>query len=253
MGFLSLVGLAKTYQTDKGTVEALGGVDLAVRRGEFVALLGPSGCGKSTLLRLVAGLEPPSRGEISLAGQPVASWGRERTLVFQDPTLWPWLSALENVALGLRLSGVPNPERRRRALTLLAGMGLADYTALYPHQLSGGMQQRVALARALAVSPEVLLLDEPFASVDIPTRKGLQDDLLGLWQERGLTVLLVTHSSWEALRLADRVVALTHRPGRVLFELPVDLPRPRRTADLEAYEERLQQMIASRPKAREGR
>lgn len=236
--------MRKTFPGNGRPVEALAGVDLQVERGQFVALLGPSGCGKTTLLRLVAGLEVATTGQILLAGKPVRGWGRERTLVFQEYTLFPWLTALDNVAFGLRLAGATRHERRRQAQALLAGLGLGEFAASYPHQLSGGMQQRVAIARALAVSPQILLLDEPFASVDALTRGQLQGELLRIWQAHRLTVLLVTHSVEEALRLADRVIVLTGRPGRVRAEFPVPLARPRSPADLATWASQLQAELA---------
>ncbi len=244
MSYLRLAGLGKTYRSTGQTVEALGAIDLEIERGELAVLVGPSGCGKTTLLRLVAGLEVPTRGQVLLAGRPVRGWSWERTLVFQDHTLFPWLTALDNVAFGLRLTGIPTAERRRRALALLDSLGLAGFARSYPHQLSGGMQQRVAIARALAVEPQVLLLDEPFASVDALTRGHLQDDLLCLQQARRQTVLLVTHSIDEALRLGDRVFVLSQRPGRLRAEFRLPPDRPRSPADLAPWVPRLQSALA---------
>lgn len=245
MSYLQLAGVGKTYAGNGQPVEALRQVDLQVERGEFVALVGPSGCGKSTLLRLVAGLDAPTCGRILLARKPVPGCSRERTLVFQEYTLFPWLTALDNVAFGLRLAGMPRRQRRREALALLESLGLAEFASAYPHQLSGGMQQRVAIARALAVSPRVLLLDEPFASVDALTRSQLQEELLRTWQAHGQTVLLVTHSVEEALRVADRVIILSRRPGSVRAEFALALPRPRSPADLAGWATRLQQELGS--------
>lgn len=244
MSYLQLARVGKTYCANGRAVEALGGIDLEVRRGEFVALVGPSGCGKTTLLLLVAGLESPSSGRILLEGEPVRGSSSERTLVFQEHTLFPWLTALDNVAFGLRVAGVPPRERRARALELLESLGLGGFATSYPHQLSGGMQQRVAIARALAVSPQLLLLDEPFASVDALTREALQEELLRVWQARGPTVLFVTHSVEEALRLADRVVVLSQRPGRVRAEFVLSMARPRSPADLAPWVQRLRHELA---------
>jgi NitT/TauT family transport system ATP-binding protein len=224
----------------------LAGIDLKVERGEFVALVGPSGCGKTTLLRLVAGLEAPTRGQVFLEGRTVDACGAERTLVFQEYSLFPWLTALDNVAFGLRVAGLSRAERRQQALALLESMGLGEFAGTYPHQLSGGMQQRVAIARALAVSPRVLLLDEPFASVDALTRSQLQEELLRTWRAHGQTILLVTHSIEEALRLAGRVIALSPRPGRVRAQFELSLPRPRSAADVAAWVPRLRAELAGR-------
>jgi len=228
MSFLVLRDIHKTYDQGSRAIEALAGINLVVEEGEFVAILGPSGCGKTTLLQIVAGLERPTRGRVLLRGREVNGWGRERTLIFQEYSLFPWLTALENVEFGLRLMGVSPGERRKRAMAILKRMGLADFAELYPHELSGGMQQRVAIARALAVDPQVLLMDEPFASVDAITRARLQEELLNLWKEYGKTVFFVTHSVREALILADRIVLLTPRPGRIQAEFRPGLPHPRR-------------------------
>ncbi len=244
MSYLRLVEVSKTYHADGRAVEALAGVSLEVRQGEFVALVGPSGCGKTTLLHLVAGLEAPSSGQILLAGEPIRGCGRERVLVFQEPTLFPWLTAMDNVAFGLQTAGVPLQERRACAFALLESLGLAGFATSYPHQLSGGMRQRVAIARALAISPQVLLLDEPFASVDALTREALQEELLRLWAARRPTILFVTHSREEALRLADRVIVLSHRPGRVRAELVLPMARPRSAMELAPFLERLRRLLA---------
>jgi NitT/TauT family transport system ATP-binding protein len=244
MSYLRLVRVSKTYHADGRAVEALAGMDLEVRQGEFVALVGPSGCGKTTLLHLVAGLEAPTSGRIELAGEPIRGCSRDRALVFQEPTLFPWLTAVDNVAFGLRTAGVPLPERRERALTLLESLGLDGFATSYPHQLSGGMRQRVAIARALAVCPQVLLLDEPFASVDALTREALQEELVRIWQVRRPTILFVTHSREEALALADRVIVLSPRPGRVRAELALPMVRPRSPVVLAPWLERLKDLLA---------
>jgi NitT/TauT family transport system ATP-binding protein len=245
MSFLALRDLHKVYGSDGREVVALAGVDLEVAEGEFVVILGPSGCGKTTLLEIVAGLERPTRGEVTLGGRPINGWGRERTLIFQEYSLFPWLTARENVEFGLRLMGMDRRERRLRAHEILARMGLAGFEDRYPHELSGGMKQRVAIARALAVDPAVLLMDEPFASVDALTRSRLQQELLRIWRAYGKTVLFVTHSVREALLLAERVVVLTPRPGRVRTEFRIPLPRPRRghPAELAQWEVRIEEEI----------
>lgn len=226
MKCLEVQGLSKVYRNGTETVEALRRIDLVVREGEFVAVLGPSGCGKTTLLLIVAGLESPTAGEVRFRGRPIAGWGRERTLIFQEQALFPWLTAQGNVEFGLRMLGLPLEERRQRAREMLRKLSLEDFAQAYPHQLSGGMQQRVALARALAVEPDLLLMDEPFAAVDALTRRELQEELRRLTRASGQTVLLVTHSVREALLLADRLVLLTPRPARVHLEIPLSQPLP---------------------------
>ena len=228
MTYLQLDALHKYYRPEGRLLTVLEGVDLEVARGELLVLLGPSGCGKSTLLRLVAGIESPDGGQILLDGLPVRGPGRERTLVFQDGLLFPWLTATENVAFGLRAMGIGEGERRRRAERELARLGLEGFGALYPHQLSLGMRQRVAIARALVLEPDLLLLDEPFAALDAARRRQLQDDLLTLWRGRSLTTLFVTHSLSEAVLLGDRIALLSPRPAQVLSLFTLDLPRPRR-------------------------
>lgn len=237
MKCLEVRGISKVYHNGTETVEALRRIDLMVREGEFVAVLGPSGCGKTTFLLLVAGLECPTAGEIRFRGRPVPGWGRERTLIFQEQALFPWLTAQDNIEFGMRMRGIPREERRRRAREMLRKIGLEDFARAYPHQLSGGMQQRVALARALAVEPDLLLMDEPFAAVDALTRRELQEELRRLTRDTGQTVLLVTHSVREALLLADRLVLLTPRPARVYLELP--LPRPLSSAEIASWEEEI--------------
>ncbi len=222
--------LYKTYQDPSRPGErllALRGVSVTVEPGEFVCLLGPSGCGKSTLLRIVAGLDRADRGEVLLDGRRVERPGWERAMVFQNYGLLPWRTVLGNVELGLEIQGVPVQQRRPRALKEIARLGLAGFERHYPHQLSGGMQQRVGLARALVKNPSLLLMDEPFAAVDMHTREYLQEVLLGIWHEERRTVLFVTHSVEEAVFLGDRVVVMSARPGRVYADVHVALPRPR--------------------------
>jgi NitT/TauT family transport system ATP-binding protein len=246
MSFLTLRGISKIYEDGGGTVLALAQITLEVEEGEFLVVLGPSGCGKTTLLQIVAGLEMPTEGQVLLRGQPIQGWGRERTLVFQEYNLFPWLTAGENVAFGLRLQGVRPGERCQVARRMLARLGVGDFEHLYPHQLSGGMCQRVAIARALAVDPEVLLLDEPFASVDALTRLRLQEELLRIWEAYGKTILFVTHNIREALLLADRIVILSSRPGQVRACFDLDIPRPRRKhlALLVHWEQQIEQEMA---------
>jgi NitT/TauT family transport system ATP-binding protein len=205
-------------------------VDLSVAPGEFVALLGPSGCGKSTLLRLVAGLEPPARGQILQDGEPISAPDPSRIVVFQDPTLYPWRRVWDNVALGLQARGLLRRERHR-VDAALRRVGLEAFGRALPHQLSGGMAQRVALARALVNDPQLLVLDEPLGKLDSLTRLAMQTELVQLWQRSGFSALLVTHDVEEALFLAQRVVIFSDRPARIRAELTVDLPYPRHRGD----------------------
>jgi NitT/TauT family transport system ATP-binding protein len=213
--------VSKVFGRGASALLALDRLSLEVAPGEFVCLIGASGCGKSTLLNLVAGLDAPTSGKISTGGQRVA-------LMFQEPALFPWLTAARNVELALRASGVPKAERRRRAAELLDVVRLGSFAGKRPHELSGGMRQRVALARALAQDAEILLMDEPFGALDAMTRDLLHDELDRICAERGLTVLFVTHNVREAVRLGDRVVVLSSRPGRVIDEFAVPIHRPRR-------------------------
>lgn len=211
-------------------VTALDGIDLAVREGEFVALIGPSGCGKSTLLRIAADLETATRGTAMIAGQPprAARLRREIGFVFQDPALLEWRRVLDNVALPLELHGTARAERHARALELLRLVGLSGFERAWPRQLSGGMRQRVAIARALITAPRVLFLDEPFGALDQITRDRLNLELLDIIERTRITILLVTHSIREAVLMADRVAVMTPRPGRIARILDVQAPRPRR-------------------------
>jgi NitT/TauT family transport system ATP-binding protein len=213
---VALDGVSKRF----GEVHALDGVTLDIEPGSFTCLLGASGCGKSTLLNLIAGLERPTAGSIAVEG--------ETALMFQEAALLPWLTASRNVELPMRLRKVERPERRRRAAELLERMQLGGFAAKRPHELSGGMRQRVALARALAQESDVLLMDEPFGALDAITRDLLHDELERLWQATGLTIVFVTHNVREAVRLGDRVVLLSSRPGRVAADFHIDEPRPRR-------------------------
>jgi NitT/TauT family transport system ATP-binding protein len=226
---IELRGCRKTFPTRHGAepLTALEDVTLTVHSQESVCILGPSGCGKTTLLRVIAGLLPLDGGDVRIDGRLVTGPGPERAMVFQDFALLPWADVMANVAFGLELRSVPKPEREHRASELIQAVGLSGFEHHYPRQLSGGMQQRVGLARALAVDPEILLMDEPFGSVDAQTRRVLQEDLLALLERTPKTLVFVTHSMDEAVRLGERVVLLTPRPGRVHSTVDVDLPRPR--------------------------
>ncbi len=207
--------------------QALTDVNLDVKPGEFVVLLGPSGCGKSTLLYLIAGLEEVTAGQINSFGTPVTAPSSDRSLIFQESSLYPWLTVWENVAFGLSIRGAPVEERRAAAMQALRDVGLAAAMDKRPDELSGGMRQRVAVARALAMRPKVLLMDEPFAALDVQTRQKMQDFLQDVWRESGASVLFVTHHIDEAVALSDRVVVFTSRPGRIKTIVDNPLPRPR--------------------------
>ena len=232
MKTLELRNLAKTYfDPYAGShVTAVHDVSLEVQQGDFVSVVGPSGCGKTTILNLVAGVIPHSGGEILVNGKAVNGPGPERGVVFQSFALFPWKTVLDNVGFGPKMRGVPKAERDRIAHEYLALAGLSHAALRYPNELSGGMQQRVGVVRALANNPEVLLMDEPFASVDAQTRMTLQEELTRIWQERRPTVIFITHDVAEAVFLANRVVVLSK--GRVLDQIEVALPRPRVWDDL---------------------
>ena len=224
---LSIRNLEKTYFNPYANahVTVIRDLSLTVERGEFVSVVGPSGCGKTTMLNMVAGFIPRSGGDILLDGKSVSGPGADRGVVFQSFALFPWKTVLDNVGFGPRMRGVPKPERDRIAREYLALVGLSEAADRYPNELSGGMQQRVGVVRALANEPDVLLMDEPFASVDAQTRMTLQEELTRIWQERRPTVIFITHDVPEAVFLGTRVVVLSK--GRVLDDIPIDLPRPR--------------------------
>jgi NitT/TauT family transport system ATP-binding protein len=207
--------------------EALRSIDLDIPPGEFVVLLGPSGCGKSTLLYLVAGLEDATAGALWSFGDRIETPSPQRSLIFQEASLFPWLTVGQNVAFGLSIAGMPEPERKHVARQALQRVGLIEAIDKRPDELSGGMRQRVAVARALAMKPKVLLMDEPFAALDVQTRAKMQNFLQDVWRASGASVLFVTHHIDEAVALADRVVVFTARPGRIKTIVPIDLPRPR--------------------------
>jgi len=213
---------------DRERIAALTNVSLSIRRNEFVCLVGPSGCGKSTLLRLVGGLLPVSQGRVIVDGQTVAEPRAETGIVFQAPTLLPWASVLDNVLFPLKIMKRVTPASSVQAKRLLKLVGLEGFEGKYPRELSGGMQMRTGICRALVHDPDILLMDEPFGALDAITRDLLHDELERLWQDRGLTVVFVTHNVREAARLADRIVVLTSRPGRVSEIVDVPIPRPRR-------------------------
>jgi NitT/TauT family transport system ATP-binding protein len=235
-GALSLRDVSFAFTArDGGSHPTLSGIDLAIPGGGIVALIGPNGCGKSTLLRVLAGLLPPGTGAARLDGVPIVGPDPRIGLVFQEPRLLPWRTAADNITYPLELAGWPADRRAARLQALIDLVGLdSTATASRPSELSGGMRQRVALARALALEPEVLLLDEPFSALDALTRERFDIELLRLWARAAPTIVLVTHSIAEAIMVADRVVVLSSRPGRVVGDIAVDLPRPRTIADLDA-------------------
>ena len=224
---LTLQDTGLTYQTRRGEIQALAEVNLRIEDGEFVAVLGPSGCGKSTILKLAAGLLEASAGQVSVAGQGIDGPSRHTGVVFQKPNLLPWKTVLNNVLLPARTLGLPITEARQRALALLELVGLAPFANDYPFELSGGMQQRVGIARMLLHDPRLLLMDEPFAALDALSREALTLELQHIWSQQRKSVLFITHSIQEAVFLADRVLVMSPRPGRIIDEVVITLPRPR--------------------------
>lgn len=227
---VEFVGLAKTYQTRDGAVLALDGITFSIRKGEFVSIVGPSGCGKSTLLKIALGVVPYSGGEVRLTGNPVAGPQLGAGMVFQTAALPPWRRIIDNVLLPIEILNKPRRDYIEKAHQLLAMVGLTGFERKLPNELSGGMQQRVSICRALIHDPELLLMDEPFGSLDALTREVMQTELLRIWAETHKTVLFVTHSIDEAVLLSDRVIVLSARPGKVAEDLAIDLPRPRDAA-----------------------
>ena len=231
---ITLSGVFRSFANSRGSfTPALQNIDLEIEQGEFVCIVGPSGCGKSTLLHLLAGLDRPTTGEIHVDGNIVQGPGTDRILIFQELGLFPWLTVRQNVEFGLKMAGMPRAERRERAKTFLRLVHLSHFEDHYVHQISGGMKQRVALARSLALRPKILLMDEPFAALDAQTRDMLHDELERLWKETSPTIVFVTHNVREAVRLGDRVLLMSFRPGRIKSQFEVALPRPRHVEDQE--------------------
>lgn len=224
---LVISNITKIYTGRSKLVQALEEINLTIRDKEFVSILGASGCGKSTLLRIIGGLETPTTGNVSLKGMKVTGPGADRGMVFQSYTLFPWLNVEENIEFGLKEKGIPAIERANIAHEYIQLVGLKGFEQSFPKELSGGMKQRVAIARALANDPEVLLLDEPFGALDMQTRSIMQELLLKVWQQSQKTVVLVTHDIDEAIFMADRVIVMKSRPGKIKENIEIDLPRPR--------------------------
>jgi NitT/TauT family transport system ATP-binding protein len=234
---VSCVNVGKIWRTDgRGDVEALRRVTFEAKPGEFLVLLGPSGCGKSSLLYMIAGLETPTEGTLLAHGKPITAPSADRGLIFQEASLFPWLTTAENVTFGLSIRGMTRAGRQEVAADLLRAVGLGDMLDKKPDELSGGMRQRAAVARALAMRPTILMMDEPFAALDVQTRAKMQDFLLQIWRDSGASILLVTHSIDEAIALADRVVVFTARPGKIKTIVPINLPRPRPMRDARYHE-----------------
>jgi NitT/TauT family transport system ATP-binding protein len=247
---LEIAGLSKWF----GDLEVLREIAVGVDTGEFIGLVGPSGCGKTTFLRIVAGLEPATSGSILLDGRPLRGPGRNRGFVFQHDSLLPWRTVLANALIGPELAGAVGDRERRRTLDLIRLVGLAGFENYYPRQLSGGMRQRVNLARALAIDPDVLLMDEPFASLDAQTREIMQTELLRIWEQGRKTVLFVTHQIDEAVFLSDRLLVLARRPGRLQENVEIKLARPRtldmkRKPDFVAYVDHIWRLIEDEVRA----
>ncbi|HEX3575528.1 MAG TPA: ABC transporter ATP-binding protein [Rhodopila sp.] len=233
IALMRIAGVEKTYLTRDGEeVHALRDIHLDIRAGEFISIVGPSGCGKSTLLKILAGILARSRGEITMRGRALTGPSRDLGVVFQAPVLLPWLTVLQNVMVPVKIQRANRTEGEARARELLGMVGLSGFERKYPSELSGGMQQRVGICRALVHDPAILLMDEPFGALDAMTRETMNEELQRIWSERRKTILLVTHSIPEAIHLADRVVVMTPRPGRIVEVIDVDLPRPR-TLDMQ--------------------
>jgi NitT/TauT family transport system ATP-binding protein len=246
---LSVEHVDKEFTTRGAAIRVLDDVSFSVSRGEFFVIVGPSGCGKSTLLRIIQGLETSDGGVIALAGRPLRGPSADRGFVFQQDSLYPWRTVLQNVILGLEIMGKRSAEATERAMSLIELVGLKGFEKHYPRELSGGMRQRVNLARALAIDPEMLLMDEPFAALDALTRETMQQELLRIAAAANKTVLFITHQIDEAVLLADRVLVMSARPGRVLETIPIGLPRPRslavkRSPEFQALVDRIWKLVS---------
>lgn len=243
MMYLSIDGVSKTFQNDKNPpLSVLESINLSIEEGEFISLLGPSGCGKSTLLSIIAGLTKPSVGSVILENNKIAGPGPDKSMVFQEAALFPWMTVNENVLFPLRKK-MNKKDRLRSAADYLQMVHLSKFTEHYPHELSGGMQQRVSIARALAMDAKLLLMDEPFGALDEQTRNVLQEELEKIWLDTKKTIIFVTHSIREAIKLSDRVIIMGARPGSIISDFKVDLPRPRLQKDMAELEEEVLQIL----------
>ncbi|MCR2815015.1 ABC transporter ATP-binding protein [Microbacterium jiangjiandongii] len=238
-GALKIDHLSQSYLDPyaKTTVTAVGDVDFEIPEGQFVSLIGPSGCGKTTVLNIVAGFIDPTGGRVLVDGSPVAGPGQDRGVVFQDFALFPWMTVEANIGFGLKMRGVPKAERRQSAREMARLVGLSGFEQKFPHELSGGMRQRAGVARVLATEPSIMLMDEPFASIDAQTRRVLQQEVLRIWSTQKPTVLFVTHDVEEAIFMSDRVIVLGNRPSEVQADIMIDLPRPRAWKDVQTHPE----------------
>jgi NitT/TauT family transport system ATP-binding protein len=241
--FIEIKGLNKQFTNkENAPVNILKNINVTIKKGEFVSILGPSGCGKSTLLNIVAGLTSTTEGVVTVGGNKITKPGKDRGMVFQHSALFPWLNVLENVMFPLKKE-MSKRETKERAIHYLRMVQLSNYHNHYPHELSGGMQQRVAIARALAMDPEVLLMDEPFGALDEQTRSLLHDQLERIWVDTKKTVLFVTHSITESIKLSDRILVMGTRPGSILEDIKVDIPRPRKKSEMVALEEHIMSFL----------
>ncbi|MFY9269059.1 MAG: ABC transporter ATP-binding protein [Candidatus Manganitrophaceae bacterium] len=249
MDLLSIEKVSMTFNQNGAFMPVLKEISFMVREGEFIALVGPSGSGKSTLLRILNGLIPPTEGKVLYRGSELRSVNLDSAMVFQSFALFPWLTVLQNVELGLEARRLPEAIRKKRAIHFIEKVGLDGFEEAYPRELSGGMKQRVGLARALAVEPKLLCMDEPFSALDPLTSLALREEVLMLWEDKSMpvnTIIMVTHSIEEAVFMADRVLVLSHHPGRVIADIPIALPRPRDRKDplLNEFSDRIFSMMA---------
>ncbi|MGK7878329.1 MAG: ABC transporter ATP-binding protein [Xenococcaceae cyanobacterium] len=248
---LEVSHLYKQFTTRQGPLVALKDINLHVETGEFVCAVGASGCGKSTLLRMIAGLDTPTAGEITVDGVQVTAPGSDRGMIFQTYTLYPWMTVAKNVGFGLKLQGVTKKERRERVSYYLKVVGLSQFAKSYPKELSGGMKQRVAIARALACQPKILLMDEPFGALDVQTKETMQQFLLQVWHSTGTTILMITHDVGEAVFLSQRIYVMTAQPGTIQRELKIELSGDRtykikRKAQFQDYAEEIMDLLRNK-------